>query len=215
MEQFYNTFLDHFKEPPTSILEIGSRDGHHAEELRKLANIEPCSVNVVEPHPVSYRNIIKTYPDFKTFEFAISDTPGVLPFNAIPPDTYTQDVVGTSSLLSVVKNHENLYPPANWIKVLAVTGQTLLRLIDRWQIDLVKIDVEGYTYQVLKSFGADIRLLRALHVEVELAPFQLWEGQRSYQEIHQYLSSFGFKELYYNPLFWGGRQGDNVWVRLD
>jgi len=215
MEQFYKAFIDHFKEPPTSILEIGSRDGHHAEELRKLANIEPYLVNIVEPHPVSYRNIIKTYPDFKTFEFAISDTPGVLPFNAIPPDTYTQDVVGTSSLLSVVKNHENLYPPANWIKVLAVTGQTLLRLIDRWQIDLVKIDVEGYTYQVLKSFGADIRLLRALHVEVELAPFQLWEGQRSYQEIHQYLSSFGFKELYYNPLFWGGRQGDNVWVRLD
>ena len=215
MEQFYKAFLDHFKEPPISILEIGSRDGHHAEELRKLANIEPCSVNVVEPHPVSYRNIIKTYPDFKMFEFAISDTPGVLPFNAISPDIYTQDVVGTSSLLPLVERVRLGSAQANWIKVLAITGQTLLQLIDRWQIDLVKIDVEGYTYQVLKSFGADIRLLKALHVEVELEPFQLWEGQHSYQEIHQYLSSFGFKELYYNPLFWKGYQGDNVWVRLD
>lgn len=215
MEKFYKTFVDHFKTEPTSILEIGSRDGHHAEILRKLGNIEPHLVNLVEPHPISFRHMINNYPNAKSFNLAVSDLPGVLSFNAVS-DAYNVHVMGTSSIKPVSKQHDpdsKMYPPANWIKVLAVTGRTILELIDRWEIDLVKIDVEGLTYEVLKSFGPDIRLLKSLHVEVEM--FELWEGQHQYGEIQEYLGQCGFQEMYYVPMFWNGQQGDSVWVRND
>ena len=215
MEQFYKAFLDHFKEPPISILEIGSRDGNHAEWLRKLGDIPPNLVNLVEPHPISFRNMVNNFPRAKSFNLAVSNKPGVLRFNAVP-DIYNIHVMGTSSILPVAKSHDmdySKYPPPNWIKVLAVTGRTILELIDLPQIDMAKIDVEGLTYEVLESFGPDIRLLKALHIEVEM--FELWEGQRLYAEIQQYLSFWGFYEMYYLPAFWGGRQGDSVWMRID
>jgi len=224
VERFYNTFIEHFKgEQPTSILEIGSRDGHHAEILRSLSNIEPYLVNIVEPHPVSFRRIINTYPSFRVFELAVSDKPGIIDFNAIPYSKYYDDgVVGFSSILkrnaetcAVDENEGPTYGPENWVKVLAVTGQTILQLIDRWEIDLVKIDVEGFTYEVLKSFGPDIRLMRALHLEVEAEPLKLWQNQHGYKEVQEYMSKCGFKEMYYVPMYWAGRQGDSIWIRID
>jgi len=215
MERFYKAFVDHFNTKPTSILEIGSRDGLHAEWLRKLGDIPENLVNLVEPHPISFRNMVNNFPNAKSFNLAVSDEPGVLRFNAIP-DTYNIHVMGCSSIKEVSKIHDpdySKYPPPNWIKVLAVTGRTILKLIDRWEIDLIKIDVEGLTYEVLKSFGPDIRLLKSLHIEVEM--FELWEGQHQYDEIQSYLKNWGFQEMYYQPAFWGGLQGDNVWVRID
>lgn len=213
MEQYYETYVDYFKNQPTSILEIGSRDGDHAEIIRALANIQPELVNLVEPHPINFRNMINKYPAAKSFNLAVSNNPGVIRFNAIP-DTYNIHIMGCSSSLEISKSHDpdyQKYPPPNWIKVLAVTGRTILELIDRWEIDLVKIDVEGLTYEVLKSFGPDIRLLKSLHLEVE--SFELWEGQHQYPEIQEYLKNWGFVEMYYIPLWWNGRQGDSVWMR--
>lgn len=230
MQRFYNTFIEQFSCLPTSVLEIGSRDGHDAEKLRAFGDIPYESVYVVEPHPESYKNIVVTYPKARVFEFAISDNPGVIDFNAISTvvrEGWTPEqhigLVGTSSLLK--KNYEiyrniagmteerfNFNNPQRWIKVLAVNGKTLLQLINRPEIDLIKIDVEGLTYEVLRSFGDDIRLLKLLHIEIEKV--QIWQEQHLYSEIKAHLEFYGFKELYYLPAYFGGNQGDNVWVRL-
>jgi len=219
MKRFYNTYIEKFNSQPSSILEIGSRDGNDAEELRVYSQLPHRSVYVIEPHPQSYRNIIRDYPDFHVYEFAISNKPGVVSFNAIPHDQYTPSQVGTSSLLSRnVKLMGNI-PPV-WVKALAIKGSTLLQLIDRSEIDLVKIDVEGFTQEVIESFGDDIRLLKALHLEVEIFPLTLWEGQKHYDEVRRHMTWYGFEEKYYDGKYWpaphlgGNLQGDSVWVRM-
>jgi len=215
MERYFQTFVDEFGRKPTNFVEIGSRDGQHAEIFRKLCEIEPQMVVTIDPHPVSFKSIIKNFPDFRSYQLAISNKPGVVKFNAVP-DVYDVHVMGTSSLLEVSKEHDpdhSKYPPPNWIKVLAITGESLLELIDWFEIDACKIDVEGFTYEVLESFGPNIRTFKSFHLEVE--SFQLWEGEKSHEEIGWYLSRWGFKEMYYVPLWWGGRQGDSVWMRID
>lgn len=219
MERFYKTFVEHFKKQPTSVLEIGSRDGIDAEALRVLGDIKPEDVNIVEPHPESFRSIIKSFPDFRVFELAVSTVAGVLNFNAIPPSTYPQSVVGTSSLLprdlTTVAKYNLAPPPERWVKVLSVTGNAILQLINKPEIDLVKIDVEGLTYEVIQSFGDDIRLLKALHLEVEVAPLQIWQGQHSHKDVWDYMSYYGFTESYYDGKYWNAHQGDSIWVRND
>lgn len=217
MERFCNTYVEIFGHKPGSILEIGSRDGNDAETLRGLSKASSSNVFVVEPHPQSFKNIINKYPNFRAFELVVSDIPGVVDFNAIPW-SYGEAEVGNSSLLrkdsavlekvTGVKTHG----PENWMKVLAVTGKTILKLINRPEIDVVKIDVEGHTFEVLKSFENDIRLLKMLHLEVELS--QIWEKQHLFNEIKPYLRFFGFEEMYYIPQYYNGDQGDSVWRRL-
>ncbi len=214
MERYFQTFVDEFGRKPINFVEIGSRDGHHAEIFRKLADIDPGQVVAIDPHPISFKSILTNYPNFRAYQLAISNKPGVVAFNAVP-DEYNVHLMGTSSLLKVAEDKVHLYPPANWIKVLAITGEMLLELIDWFEIDACKIDVEGLTYEVLESFGPNIRTFKSLHLEVEEENFELWAGQHNHKEIGWYLSRWGFKEMYYQPLFWSGRQGDSVWMRID
>ena len=219
MKTYHRVYKEQLKTDPDSILEIGSRDGDSAEELRALASLDPKCVYIVEPHPQSFRNIIHDYPRFNVFPFAISDKIGVLDFNAIPHQFGIENV-GTSSLLK--KNEDTYLKVAsklmfdahniqNWIKVLSISGANLLQLINLTEIDMVKIDVEGMTYEVLKSFGDDIRLLKSLHIEVE--HIKIWENQHVYPEIKDLLGYYNFQEMYYIPLYFGGNQGDAVWIR--
>lgn len=214
MEKYYETFVNEFGRKPINFVEIGSRDGHHAEIFRKLGNIPTQQIVAIDPHPLSFRSIIANYPGFRAYQLAISNKPGIVRFNAIS-DEYNVHVMGTSSLLKIVEDKKHLYPPENWIKVLAITGSSLLELIDWWEIDACKIDVEGFTYEVLESFGPNIRTFKSLHLEVEAEGFQLWEGQHDHKEVGWLLSKWGFKEMYYQPLFWSGKQGDSIWVRID
>jgi FkbM family methyltransferase len=192
------------------------------ETLRWLSNIPPENVYVVEPHPQSFKNIITKYPRFNTYNFAISNTEGVIDFNAIPHE-YNMGMVGTSSTLK--KNREvykqttgctdeefDSINPENWIKVMAIRGGTLLELINKPEIDMVKIDVEGLTYQVLSSFGENIRAFKMLHLEVESLPF--WEMQATTESVNELLIQHGFEQIYYNGMYFSGRQGDSVWARI-
>jgi len=223
MKRFYDTYIEKFKTSPTTILEIGSRDGDDAELLRSFSNADPRNVYIVEPHPDSYKRIIDKYPLANVYNVAVSDKPGVLDFNAIPL-SYPQSVVGTSSLLRRNRNINlpNQIFPEQWIKILAVTGSTILELINQPEIDIVKIDVEGFTFEVLQSFGDNLRLLKALHLEVEIPPLTLWEGQKHYEEIQYHMNWYGFEEKYYDGKYWNITnapttflQGDSIWVRKD
>lgn len=223
MKRFFDTYVERFKIRPTSILEIGSRDGDDAERLRSYISpvLEPWNVFIVEPHPESFRNIITKYPYANVYNMAVSNKPGVFDFNAIP-HTLPQSVVGTSSLLKRNRNVSvpNQIFPERWVKVLAVTGKTILQLANRKEIDLVKIDVEGFSFEVLESFGEDIRLMKALHIEVEIPPLVLWEGQKPYRAVQDIMIWYGFEEKYYDGKYWEATngeklQGDSIWVRID
>jgi len=216
VQRFYDAYIQHFNSKPNTILEIGSRDGNDAEIWRKMADIDVRNVFIVEAHPELAREITRKY-DFRVFPFALGAEPGIYEFNAIPL-TFDPSLVGTSSLLTKDEEYlkkaggdPKIHNPERWIKTLLVKGETLLWLIDRPEIDLVKIDVEGTTFQVLKGFGDGIRALKLLHLEVEFIP--IWHNQTTFEQIKPYLQYYGFEELYYEPRYYNGQQGDSIWVR--
>lgn len=217
MKQFYERYFQEYNANPTSIVEIGSRDGRDADILRQYAELDPKSVYIAEAHPDCAKNIRLNYPEMNLFQVAIFDRMGILDFNAIDI-TYNEGYVGTSSLF---KRNMDFVPPShvdmvneqgyNMVKVIGITGTQLLELINRPEIDMMKIDVEGATYNVLKGFGDNLRVIKFLHIEAE--DVQIWEKQHLIQEVVDLMKYYGFEMLYTDIPYIN--QIDMVWKRID
>jgi hypothetical protein len=59
--------------------------------------------------------------------------------------------------------------------------------------DFMKIDVEGFSLQVLKGFGSKIKKTKYIQMEVETK--EVWENQSYYKEILKYMKTMGFELL--------------------
>jgi len=207
MIDYINTVRKKTTIEPNFILEIGSRDGHDSEELRKEFNIEPSNVWVVEPNPKQQVKISEKYPNFNLITSPIFNVEKKITFFRV--DVENETLVGVSSLLDRV---DKLYDKINTdrIELETILGSTLLDIIKK-PIDLCKIDVEGATFEVLESFGEEIRKIKSIHIECEHRI--VWENQKLYDEVKSYLISKEFIELHFEYCNQATLQSDSVWVQ--
>lgn len=182
--------LERYNVKPTSFMEIGSRDGWDANYVMNYWKIPTY---IIEPHPTMVEIIKVTYPNIPVYEFAASNKNGTAKFNAIHSDNMNQ--VGMSSLLL----HTAYNPSKDFIDVITKRMDTFLEE-EQLNIDLVKIDVEGFAYEVLEGFGNKLQHIKAIQVETEQIPnwFQNgnnneWIGQKVHRDVVQLLKSYNFK----------------------
>ena len=205
IRRFAESYSTYFNEPPKNVLEIGSRDGYHADYLKKYFNIPDDKVFIVDAHPDCARLIRNEHPNYKVIEVAIAEKPGILKFNAI--QNLDLGSLGMSSLLP--KTNGPVFGE-KWVNVLAITGKDLIDLIDEPEIDLLKLDVEGLTYEVLDSFSLNLRKVKFIHTEAEYS--QVWKNQKLYSDVCNLLTKYGFKEAYKVDVIEG--QCDTIWYRV-
>lgn len=208
MIELLKSYNKYYNILPQNILEIGSRDGNDANTLKEYFNISNEKVYIVEPHPHCIGLIKQKYPQYNLYKHAITTTKGTARFNAVV--TSDLGTLGMSSLLSRTDNAIL----ENWIEVSTITGKDLFELIGEEEYDLVKIDVEGHSYEVLESFGDQIRKIKIMHLEVEHYPF--WKDQKLYNDIANLLKSYNFEECYrfdYNYYTPEQIQSDVIWIR--
>jgi FkbM family methyltransferase len=165
---------------PTSVIEIGSRDGHDAHDICQFFNIDPKNCTIVEAHPELYKIICETYPQYTVHNYAASNANGTVEFRA--GIVGHEANVGVSSLMihkSYKHNHEKV--------------QVEMRRMDSTPLhyDLLKLDVEGHAYEVLEGFGNQLHNIKAIAVETE--EIEIWEGQKTHNQIQEFLESKGFK----------------------
>jgi FkbM family methyltransferase len=205
MRRFAEEYSKYFNEPPKNVLEIGSRDGYHADYLKKYFNIPDDKVFIVDAHPYCANLIRIDHPNYRVIEAAIAPKRGILKFNAI--QNLDLGGLGMSSLLPKVAGPDF---GETWVNVIAITGEDLIDLIEEPEIDLLKLDVEGLTYEVLESFSLNLRRVKFIHTEAEY--FEVWKGQKLYQDLCDLLTKYGFKEAYCVQTI-KEQQCDTVWYR--
>jgi FkbM family methyltransferase len=90
---------------------------------------------------------------------------------------------------------------------------TLCKELGVTSIDMLKIDAEGTTYEVLKGLGELWSTVKIMHVETEDFPF--FQGQKLHKEVVELLASNGFEmiELSAAEITPGCFQHDSVWVK--
>jgi len=188
-----------------TIMEIGSMNGYDADELTQY--FKPKRTVIIEAHPIFAQAISKTFPEYEVYNFAAGNKNKEIDFNAV---TVNSSNLGMSSMLdreSTYPSHEVEYFP---VTVQQVRMGLLCDAQDITSIDLLKIDVEGSSYEVLEGFGDMIWNVKCIHIECEHVP--VWKGQKLYSDVEQYLIGKGFIPV---SIRIGFPQSDSVWVKKE
>lgn len=186
-----------------TIFDIGSRDGNDANHLSN--ELDAKNVYIFECHPTCFYRIKEKYPNFKNIKIAVSNYTGSSSFNAVMTDDIE---LGVSSLKD---RNDDWYTSRNVEKV-TVQVDTIFNLINKHKIqipiDLVKIDVEGCSYEVLEGFSSYIKEVKMFHIEVE--EFQIWENQKVAEDVSQLMEKNDF--VLVDNRYFGERVSDQLWV---
>ncbi len=195
------------------VWDVGSRDGDDGVELAErifsgnadvgLAN---SYVVCVEPNPPQAQLIRERYPTVKVLEYAVSDYTGKAEFVRVISDN--KDAVGMSSLDVENQDTKGKGPK----EVIDVVVDRLETLMDDSIIDVMKIDCEGYSWEVLHGMGDKIYNVKVFHIETEHPEFSSWshKGHKNNEQVMAFMESKGFL-LYKTEYEWGGIQ-DQIYI---
>lgn len=202
LDPLIKNYLNYFGATERPVIwEVGSRDGRDAVEMasRIYAGEEQwfwsrAVIVALEPNPEQAKIIEEKYPEIDVMKVAASNQRGEAPFMVYVGD---EGAVGSSSLDLhwKEKDHKGY--------VIQVKLDRLDHLV-KDEIDIMKIDVEGHSVEVLEGLGDKLRKVKAFHIETEkwkdtdvkVKALMMTKGYTLVDETEQ----------------WGGMP-DQVWIR--
>lgn len=217
MNQWLNsvvkTYVDQWGESDHPVVyEVGSRDGKDGEEMAKRiysgVNLwRDATVVLCECNPPQIEAIQRDYPRAILIQEAISNKKGKTSFIQLHGD---HNVVGSSSM----DLNRSRQPWAKKNTVIEVPTRRLDDVIlelghEKKQIDIMKIDIEGYTFEALESLGKYLRNVRVFHLEAEIEGVARAETNL---DIFKYMEDHGYRCTALENE-WGVNIQDQVWIR--
>jgi FkbM family methyltransferase len=185
------------------IFEIGANHGQDGKALQEYYRIQDENLYLFEPHPVLFEELKSKYPQNKIMGVALSDYVGDAVFNISEVDG-SNDGVSTLGKRILLTGNEGMEKTV--IEVSTLDEE--MKRTNIQKIDLIKLDVEGFSYDVIKGGEKTFReKVVALQVESEVV--EVFRGQKLYQEVSVLLASYGFVETYKEQYV---TQNDTVWV---
>lgn len=195
-------YQNNFGSVAETIWDCGSRDGDDAAYLAEklLAKRVIC----IDANPVATEQIKRRHPYFKVIHTAITNYDGISKFDMI--ESKRPDHAGSSSIVRT--QH---FPDASYrtITVSANRMDTIISQNEPIGLDLIKVDLEGFTYEFLESMGKYLAMVKALHLETER--FQRHEGHKDSTEVANFMTKAGF-DLVEVSYEWGPSIEDQIWI---
>lgn len=198
-----DNYRKYFGDTADVVIDAGTRDGEDAEYIRQKLNAQ--RVIAIDPNPAAVYRTSLHYPDFEVLELAVSDKPGIAKFDQIISDR--EDYAGSSSLTRITTFPNSVH---NTITVKVARLDAVLKQLKIHDlVDVLKVDVEGYTYEALEGLGERINDVKLMHLETET--FNRHPGHHDNIEVKRYMELHGF-ELVDVSYEWGPTIEDQVWV---
>lgn len=188
---------------PKNVFEIGANLGQDAKVLQERFQLNEEDVWVFEPHPTLFGYIKRKY-GFNAFDFAVGEKDGTITINAINP--LRNSNTGISSVLKSKRFNKKDFIE---VDVQAIRMDTFIETHNIETIDFLKLDVEGYNFEVLRGFGQHLDKVQSLHIEAE--HIAGWEGQKLWEDIKGLLEK-DYELVHFQRLF---TQSDSFWIKRD
>lgn len=176
-----------WKWKPRSILDVGAYHGRVATHLARLYS--PDFVGLVEPQPdlAEGLRMLKLAPHQEVFPCALGRHEGTERLNILTS-------TASSSLLQVAEGcEEKFHRPMDIQKTTGVPVRTLDSVFGECELDeldLLKIDVQGYELEILASGIECLRHTEILVIEVSF--FEHYCGQPLFSDIYSHVTRAGF-----------------------
>jgi len=177
-----------WKWKPRTVMDIGAYNGRVAAGLAAL--YQPDFIGLVEPQPEMIRILgqFSLAPKQKIFPCALGREQGRAKLNRLAS-------AASSTLLEPAAHLESEYRrDMSIFEAIDVEIRTLDDILEECEItniDLMKIDVEGYELEVFA--GGTMALRRTSLIVVEAAFFEAQKGRPLFKDIYEYLAEKGFE----------------------
>lgn len=194
-------YREWFGDTARVIVDAGTRDGDDAAWLRDQLNAQ--LVIAVDANPIAAERTATKYPDFVVVEMALADFDGRHSFAQIVSDR--KDFEGSSSLTAY-----GSFGETNMIEVNVSRFDTMMGWLGYdMPLDVVKVDLEGYTFEFLRGMGDWLSRVGVFHLETE--KFRRHDGHHDTSEVEAFMFGHGFA-LVERSYEWGPHIEDQVWL---
>ena len=197
-------YKKYFGDTAEIIFDIGTRDGDDAEYFRQKLN--GSKIYAFDANPLAVEETKKRYPNFNVIASAVGSFNGQTSFTKIISEDV--DEAGCSSMEVIHK-----FGNAKYEKILAPITRLDSFLEENGMsdklIDVIKIDTEGFSWEVLMGIGDALNNVKMMHVETEI--FNRHPGHKNNMDIANYLNNNKF--LCVDKSYeWGPTIEDQVWI---
>ena len=208
LEPLATNYRKFFGDTAEIIIDVGTRDGHDAFYLEFTLNSK--YEYAIDANPEAIKLTQKNYPHMAVIHTAISDYDGTTSFQQVTHER--EDYVGCSSIYAQkLVEQEHFKDNVTNIEVPVKKMTTLLselNLSDKI-IDLIKVDIEGYTWEFLMGLGDKIKDVKCFHLETEQGSTH--PNHKNSRMVAEYMFYKGFY-LADKSYEWGWEIEDQVWI---
>ena len=193
-EEDFKILKEIYKNKKINIIDIGASDGISANFFIKNLNVK--YIYCFEPHFLfvkKLKKLKKKYQNIKIFNYGISTSnenievyiPKIF-FFGNPLYLYTYTFYNLKELKKQIR-----LDFVNYKKI--IIEKTILKLkkfeLIKNNIDIIKIDVNGFEFEIVKCLKRQI---------VKNHPLMVIENNKEINKISKYLSKYGYKKYYNN-----------------
>lgn len=211
LEPVVTNYRKFFANKAEIIFDIGTRDGDDAYFLSNALNA--TKVFAIDANPTAVKKTSTNYPWMLVKQLAISDFDGTATFQQVNSGDANMD--GCSSLYAEKVAHESQFNGT--VTVIDAEVKRMDSLLQEENIlgaiDVVKVDTEGYTWQVLQGFGERLKDVKLFHLETEAEPTH--DKHKNNKEVAAFMESQGFVLVdlsYEGSMGLGKGIEDQVWI---
>lgn len=174
------------------IIEAGAYDGR---ETLRMAKLWPHGIIAsFEPVPELFEKLkanTTDTPNVRCYQIALSDSTGTATLHISEKPTKPGRASQANSLLKPDKRLELsplIFPRTIQVPTITIDDWAKQHGIDH--IDFLKLDVQGYELNIIKSSPHMLETVKAILTEVEFV--HAYQGQYLYAEVKSWLESHGF-----------------------
>ena len=177
---------------PISICDIGASPIDKTDFIENL--FENCDSEIIgfEPNIDEFKKLETSNPKKKFYNFALGDgKENTLNICKAP---------GMSSFLEPNYDYLKIFHGfQEWSKIVSKQQVNTKKLNDiDDKLDFIKLDVQGYEYEILKNGQKKIR--EAKVIQIETSPFPVYKNERTTSEVINLLENNGFMLHMFNNI---------------
>lgn len=211
LEPLITNYRKFFGDTATYIYDVGTRDGHDAKYIKD--NLNGIYVCAIDASPSAVEITKFNYPDFDVISTAVSYYTGLTTFQKVTHEN--EEYVGCSSIYAEkLVNEEAFKGTVTEITVPVTTMKSILDGLHNTNdpVDIIKVDIEGYTYEFLIGLGDYIKKVKCFHLETEKTSTHA--NHKDSYFITDMMNNNGFY-LADKSYEWGYNIEDQVWINKE